>query len=155
MRSKTPRVQTITLLNNTHMALNTQELALCDKLADCWNDFLQLEIMHPSERTEFMNAIHSAQNIVMARSAVRAHPDKFYRMLDGSQIPKADGGPKNIQEATERLLSFGHVCGKCKSTNVVHSSTERTNTKMHFRCKDCGEKILYSYWPSIKRLSNA
>jgi hypothetical protein len=40
-------------------------------LVETWNAFLELPEMHPSHRQEFMQAIHAAQRIVLARPALR------------------------------------------------------------------------------------
>lgn len=58
--------------------LKPLELEICQQLGDVWNNFLKLDQFHPSERAEFMKAIHDAQNIVMARSAYREHPTLFH-----------------------------------------------------------------------------
>jgi len=59
------------------MPLNQQELELCKKLGECWNDFSQLRELHPMDKQEFCKIIHEAQNMVMARSAVREHSIEF------------------------------------------------------------------------------
>lgn len=55
------------------------ELRVIDDLADAYSRFSRLPPCHDSDLKEFEAAIHTAQNIVMARSAVRRHPDVFKR----------------------------------------------------------------------------
>jgi hypothetical protein len=62
--------------------LTEQELELTEKLGECWNLFLKTEDTHESEKIDFMNAIHKAQQIVMARSAVRCHPEMFKQKIN-------------------------------------------------------------------------
>ncbi|KKN49200.1 hypothetical protein LCGC14_0645410 [marine sediment metagenome] len=45
-------------------------------LAFVWNEFLSLPSAHVMEKQEFMDAIHRAQHIIMARPAVSAMNDK-------------------------------------------------------------------------------
>ena len=47
--------------------LSPQEKIIIDHLANAWNTFLELPILHESDREEFMRAIHQAQLLVMAR----------------------------------------------------------------------------------------
>jgi len=55
-----------------------EEQAVLDNLAAAWNAFLLLPIIHEADRVEFVSAIHAAQNIVLARTALRAmHPNKL------------------------------------------------------------------------------
>ncbi|MBC8273391.1 MAG: hypothetical protein H8E40_00260 [Chloroflexi bacterium] len=51
--------------------LNDQEKRVLELLADAYNLFLELEERHPCDAQEFMQAIHVAQNIVLARAALR------------------------------------------------------------------------------------
>ena len=51
--------------------LSTSEFLVVSKLADAWNAFLCLELLHPDETTEFRQAIHAAQHIIMARPVQR------------------------------------------------------------------------------------
>lgn len=59
------------------MGLTKEELEVIDLLAKAFTKFTKLPVMHPSERPEFVHHTHNLQHIVMARSAVRAHPDFF------------------------------------------------------------------------------
>ena len=58
--------------------LTVEELAICEKLADCFIAFTQLPIQHPSDIQEFAQAIHECQKTVMSRDAVRNHPSVFH-----------------------------------------------------------------------------
>jgi hypothetical protein len=51
--------------------LTEDEQRILEKLAEAWNLFLELPVLHQWDRQEFMHAIHSAQNIVQARPAMR------------------------------------------------------------------------------------
>jgi len=55
------------------------ELLVIDDLAAAYQRFRKLPICHASDLKEFEAAVHTAQNIVMARAAVRRHPDAFKR----------------------------------------------------------------------------
>lgn len=57
--------------------LEHTELDVLDKLVDAWNRFITLPPYHLTDTGEFAQAIHVCQNIVMARLAVRIHPDLF------------------------------------------------------------------------------
>ena len=54
--------------------MNNEEKEILELLAKCWNLFLVLPELHPCDRQEFMQAIHAAQNIVLARPQLREHP---------------------------------------------------------------------------------
>lgn len=47
--------------------ITPEERNVIDKLAEAFNAFVKLPILHPMEREEFCHAIHAAQTIVMAR----------------------------------------------------------------------------------------
>lgn len=51
---------------------NKKEIAVVKALVEAWNLFNELEPANEWDRIEFMNAIHAAQNIVLARPGVRA-----------------------------------------------------------------------------------
>jgi hypothetical protein len=60
--------------------LTAGELALINKLGECWNDLLNLmtpEVPAFSDRREALSLIHQLQLLVMARLAARSHPDIF------------------------------------------------------------------------------
>lgn len=55
----------------TGQLLDGDETAVLNTLAQAWNQFFLLERLHPTERQEFMDAIHRAQHIIMARPVMR------------------------------------------------------------------------------------
>lgn len=48
-----------------------KEFELVKGLGEIWNDFLELEVGHPMERTEFCSGIHFLQDKLLARVGVR------------------------------------------------------------------------------------
>lgn len=58
-------------LGPTIGGLDIGELDTLQALTAAWNSFAKLYVLHPSERDEFMRAIHAAQNIVMSRPVLR------------------------------------------------------------------------------------
>lgn len=60
--------------------LTEEEKITLSLLADANIAFCQLEEYHSSDAREFTEAIHKAQNIIMARLAVREHPEIFHRI---------------------------------------------------------------------------
>ena len=57
--------------------LTVKEINIIEKLADCYNSFIELEDQHPSDEEDFSRHIHVLQRHVMARSTRREHPDLF------------------------------------------------------------------------------
>ncbi len=53
------------------LSVTEQEAKVASMLGAAWNAFLELPIEHPSDRTEFCQALHQAQNIVLSRSGRR------------------------------------------------------------------------------------
>jgi hypothetical protein len=51
--------------------LLSEETKVLNSLADAWNLFIAMPELHQSDRQEFMQAIHAAQNIIMARPAYK------------------------------------------------------------------------------------
>lgn len=51
--------------------LTEGERQVVNALADAWNAFLELKPVHPDDQVEFRQAIHAAQNIVMARPVLK------------------------------------------------------------------------------------
>lgn len=47
------------------------ELEILEKLGEIWNLFLALPIEHPMARSEFCTGVHTLQNHVAARPAIR------------------------------------------------------------------------------------
>lgn len=52
--------------------LTRKELLVIDKLAEAWNLFIELEVIHAADKPEFAFAVHLAENIVLARPAWRS-----------------------------------------------------------------------------------
>jgi len=51
--------------------LTADERIVLEILAQAWNQFVELPVIHPQDQVEFMQAIHRAQNIVMSRVVMR------------------------------------------------------------------------------------
>lgn len=51
--------------------MTEEEKIILNQLADVWNAFIKLEVLHECDRDEFCRSIHAAQNIIMARVALR------------------------------------------------------------------------------------
>lgn len=47
--------------------MTPEENKIVDLLADAWNAFIHLPILHQKDQDEFIHAIHQAQNIIMSR----------------------------------------------------------------------------------------
>lgn len=57
--------------------LTAQELAVLQMTAELFNALMALPDKHPSDADDFTRDIHAIQNRLMARLAVRAHPEFF------------------------------------------------------------------------------
>lgn len=55
--------------------LTAQERIVLDTLAEAWNAFTELEVLGEWHKTEFMQAIHIAQRIVMVQPILRQEKD--------------------------------------------------------------------------------
>ncbi len=51
--------------------MTEEECACLEALSKAWNLFLNLPQHHPDDQVEFRRAIHAAQNILLARIALR------------------------------------------------------------------------------------
>ena len=51
--------------------MTKREKKIAKLLGWAWNEFVELEVMNDDDLREFRNAIHAAQNIVLARKAKR------------------------------------------------------------------------------------
>ena len=80
------------------MSLTREERSVVEKLAAAFLEFKNLPQYHPCDLREFALHLHAAQNIVMAREAIRTDADLFVR------------GRKN--EATEEPIHMA----SCDST---------------------------------------
>jgi hypothetical protein len=47
--------------------MTEKEKNVMDNLIDAWNNFLELESMHPDEKNDFKDGIHKCQYVLMAR----------------------------------------------------------------------------------------
>lgn len=56
--------------------LTEEEKQAFSCLAEAWNAFVDLPALHSDDRTEFRQAIHQAQRIVLARPALRQLNDR-------------------------------------------------------------------------------
>ena len=65
------------------MSMTPQEQKVLDLTVELWNAFLDLPDQHPHDAPETMRDLHNIQNRLMARVAVRAHPERF--VAGGSQ----------------------------------------------------------------------
>jgi len=63
--------------NPRPMGLSAEELAALDKLTDAINAIHALPTCHAADYVEMLPHFHAIQDKVMARAAVRAHPDIF------------------------------------------------------------------------------
>jgi len=61
------------------IGLTPEEIAVIEKAGELYNDFVKLEVMHTADCSEITALIHAIQNMIMARAAVRAHPDIFHK----------------------------------------------------------------------------
>jgi hypothetical protein len=52
--------------------LTNDERKIVDLLAEAFNAFVKLVVIHPSDNLEFCHAIHVAQNIILSRPEVLA-----------------------------------------------------------------------------------
>jgi len=53
------------------------ERFIMDKTIDIWNEFIGMETMHQTEKTEMMTAIHQIQSIMSHRVMKRTYPTYF------------------------------------------------------------------------------
>ncbi len=60
------------IANAGNPLLSTAEDAVLNTLADAWNQFCALEVLHPSDAGEFVLHLHALQNIILARPAYSA-----------------------------------------------------------------------------------
>ena len=55
--------------------LTEQEGKVMDALVTAWNEFQKLRVQHPSDIPDFVNAIHTCQQILGMRILQREHPE--------------------------------------------------------------------------------
>lgn len=75
--------------------LTPEEIAFVEAAGELMNAFCRIPPAHPSDTREVEAHVHAIQNLVMARSACREHPDKFPWL--GERVARA-------------------TCGECEST---------------------------------------
>ena len=54
-----------------------KEQVIMENIKKVWNDFLELERMHPMETQEFITHIHGLQSIMSHRALKRDYPKYF------------------------------------------------------------------------------
>jgi hypothetical protein len=52
--------------------LTEQEAKIAQMLGEVWNEYLSLPVEHPMDQQEFCRAIHTCQDMVLARCGRRA-----------------------------------------------------------------------------------
>lgn len=60
---------------NNISGLTEQEIKVMDKICEGYSEFLKLEMQHPCEMQDFVNAIHSIQSILALRVVRRSYPN--------------------------------------------------------------------------------
>ena len=93
--------------------LTADELRVAELLADAYIAFCQLDTYHPQETADMTNAIHSAQQIIMSRLAVRVHPDVFHRAALARKpepLCRDCGYPEQAHATGEEGPLDGNVC---------------------------------------------
>lgn len=61
------------------VSLTPREQAILERLADCWNLFINLSDTTQADRIEFENSTHRLQHLIMARAVRRAYPELFHQ----------------------------------------------------------------------------
>lgn len=54
-----------------------EEQRVMDHLVNAWNEFVKLQVTHPSHNNDFGNAIHKCQDVLIHRVVQRDYPDTF------------------------------------------------------------------------------
>ncbi len=70
-------------MTKTQKGLTVDELDVIDLLGNAQDRFALLPICHEDDDDEFRRAINAAQNIIMARAAVRTCPDDGFSYEEG------------------------------------------------------------------------
>lgn len=85
------------MLTDPGRLLSPQEASVVSKLAEAWNEFVQLNVVHADNVEEFRRAIHRAQHVVMARPVQRQFnvDEERRQMCSCSNAGSAQGGPTN------------------------------------------------------------
>jgi hypothetical protein len=56
--------------------LTDAELEVLNHIGDAYRAFVELDAYHPSDESEFALHVHAIGRIVLARPAMRAHPER-------------------------------------------------------------------------------
>ena len=54
--------------------LTDQEIKVMDKILEGYNEWLRLEMTHPAEMQDFINAVHTVQQLLAMRVIRRDYP---------------------------------------------------------------------------------
>lgn len=66
--------------------MTEQELDVLEKSRELWDEFLKLPVIHPDDQNEFRLHLHAIQNIVMARTAMKAMSYKMNERWGGEPL---------------------------------------------------------------------
>ena len=58
--------------------LTDEERVVMDSLIFAWNQFLELEVQHPSDAPDFADGIHRCQQSLALRVVRREYPEGWY-----------------------------------------------------------------------------
>ena len=65
--------------------LTDEELEVVNHIGAAYRAFAELPVYHPADMDEFVRHVHEMGRIVLARSAVRAHPERGW-LKDSSAV---------------------------------------------------------------------
>lgn len=85
-----------------------QELRALDLLAQAWNTFIELPVLHHADREEFGRAIHAAQNIILAREGLRTTDVMRLKTDDRAIIDIALHEASDLSEIIKRMKDEIH-----------------------------------------------
>lgn len=83
------------------MSLNQRETEALDGFTKALQPIFNLTPCHPSDSAELVHHVHAIQNIVMARSAVRADLDHMTHMVYFCGILPGRSFPRDDEVCTE------------------------------------------------------
>jgi hypothetical protein len=84
--------------------INTDEIQILDALGSVWNDFIALPEAHPSDQGEFAQAIHAAQNIVLARVGLRAMDEMIQKQCKFGHMHDDEKQKEKCNQDYDRIL---------------------------------------------------
>ena len=123
------------------MSLTQDERRVADMTADVVNAYWELPVEHPSDRGEFVAAIHRVQDLILARPGRRELNDieKIFvaNSLESSLTPGEDlrdNGPPPIRRGN-RPREAPPIKRKCK---VCKATLTRCGTTGALGCRNCG-----------------